>query len=148
MCSSDLDKNKKRSLGDITRDPVESDWVELREAQVHVSKVLPKVGVAVITDVGDKDDIHPNQKQPVGARLALLALRIGHGRGVAATGPVVHSHHVEKGAVVLNFDAVGSGLRSSGGALTGFAIAGEDRKWHWATAEVRARNQEIGRAHV
>ncbi len=137
------DKNKKRSLEDITREPVESDWAELREAQVHVSKVLPKVGVAVITDVGDKDDIHPSQKQPVGARLALLALRIGHGKDVAATGPVVHSHHAVKGAMVLNFDAVGTGLRSSGGVLTGFAVAGEDRKWHGAKAEIRARSQVV-----
>ena len=137
------DKNRKRSIQDITREPVESDWAELREAQVHVSKVLPKVGVAVITDVGDKDDIHPNQKQPVGARLARLALRIAHGKDIAATGPVVHSHHVSQGAIVLNFDAVGSGLRSSGGDLTGFAIAGADRRWHWAKAEIRARNQVV-----
>jgi len=137
------DKNRKRSIEDITREPGESDWAELREAQVHVSKVLPKVGVAVITDVGDKDDIHPNQKQPVGARLARLALRMGHGKDIAATGPVVHSHHASKGAIVLNFDAVGAGLRSSGGALAGFAVAGEDRKWHWAKADIRAGNQVV-----
>lgn len=137
------DKNRKRSLEEITRTPGESDWAELREAQMHVSKVLPKVGVAVITDVGDKDDIHPNQKQPVGARLALLALRLAHGKDVACTGPVLHSHRAAKGAVVLNFDAVGSGLRSSGGDLTGFAVAGPDRTWHWAKAEIRARNQVV-----
>ena len=69
------DKNKKRSLTEMTATPVESDWAELREAQSVAAKALPNVGIAVITDVGDKDDIHPTKKQPVGARLARLAER-------------------------------------------------------------------------
>jgi len=66
------DRNKKRSVDQITAQPGDSDWAELREAQLLATKALPKVGMAVITDVGDKDDIHPTKKEPVGARLALL----------------------------------------------------------------------------
>ncbi len=62
------DKNKKRALEVITETPVESDWAELREAQLLATKALRKVGMAVITDVGEKDDIHPKRKQPVGER--------------------------------------------------------------------------------
>ena len=40
------DQNKKRSLEDITATPVESNWAELREAQVISTKVLPKTGHA------------------------------------------------------------------------------------------------------
>src|SRR5213075_3368359 len=58
VCSSDL---KKRSLEAITAGPDESEWAELREAQLLSTRVLPKVGLAVITDVGDKDDIHPTR---------------------------------------------------------------------------------------
>lgn len=138
------DKNRKRSIADITQDPVESDWAELREAQNHAAKVLRKVGVAVITDVGDKDDIHPTQKQPVGARLALLAQRIGYNRKNAAHGPVFRSQSVSGNSIVLNFGETAGGLKSlDGAALTGFAIAGEDRKWHWAKAEIRGSSQVV-----
>jgi sialate O-acetylesterase len=138
------DKNRKRSIADITQDPVESDWAELREAQNHAAKVLRKVGVAVITDVGDKDDIHPTQKQPVGARLALLAQRIGYNRKNAAHGPVFQSQSVSGNSIVLNFGETAGGLKSvDGAALTGFAIAGEDRKWHWAKAEIRGSSQVV-----
>jgi len=67
------DKGKKRSLETITEKTGDSDWAELREAQWLATKNLPKVGMAVITDVGDKDDIHPTKKEAVGARLALAA---------------------------------------------------------------------------
>ncbi len=138
------DKNRKRSLEDITREPGESDWAELREAQNHATRVLRNVGVAVITDVGDKDDIHPTQKQPVGSRLALLALRIGHNRRGPAEGPVYSSLAKGDGKLILNFNETAGGLKSLDGALlTGFAIAGEDRKWHWAKAEIRGAHQIV-----
>jgi sialate O-acetylesterase len=138
------DKNRKRSIEDITREPGESDWAELREAQNHATRVLRNVGVAVITDVGDKDDIHPTQKQPVGSRLALLALRIGHNRRGPAEGPVYSSLAKGDGKLILNFNETAGGLKSLDGALlTGFAIAGEDRKWHWAKAEIRGAHQVV-----
>lgn len=130
------DRNKKRSIEDITKEPVESDWAELREAQNYVGKTLPKVGVAVITDVGDKDDIHPTKKEPVGARLALLAQKIGYGKRVMASGPTFKRQMVLQKKVAVYFDNVGKGLSAEGGELKGFAIAGEDRKWHWAKAEI------------
>ncbi len=66
----------------IKEQPQESAWAELREAQWLATKTLPKVGMAVITDVGDPKDIHPKQKQPVGARLALAARGIAYGEKI------------------------------------------------------------------
>ncbi|MFM8361017.1 MAG: sialate O-acetylesterase, partial [Verrucomicrobiota bacterium] len=138
------DKNKKRSLSEITATPVESDWAELREAQNYVAEVLPKVGIAVITDAGDKDDIHPTKKQPVGERLALLARRITHGERVAAQGPVLASAREDKGRVILKFDEAAGGLKTSdGAALTGFAVAGPDRVWRWAKAEIEKGDRVV-----
>lgn len=130
------DKNRKRSIEEITKEPVESDWAELREAQSIVAATLPNTGMAVITDVGDKDDIHPSQKQPVGARLALAARRIAHGHGITHSGPVYSAMAVKNGRVELSFHHVGKGLEARGGELTGFAIAGEDRKFYWAKASI------------
>jgi sialate O-acetylesterase len=138
------DKSKRRPLDQITATPVESDWAELREAQLLATKNLKKVGMAVITDVGDKDDIHPTKKQPVGARLALLAREIAYGEKIVANGPTYRSVKFKKyygvkyrsPEVILSFDNVGAGLEARGGELTGFAIAGEDKKFVWATAKI------------
>jgi sialate O-acetylesterase len=131
------DKSKKRTLEDITASPLNSDWAELREAQWLATKNLPKVGMAVITDVGDKDDIHPTKKEPVGGRLALAARGIAYGERIVYSGPIYRSLKVEGDKVVLTFDYVGKGLEARDGDLRGFAIAGGDQKFFWAKAEIK-----------
>ncbi len=130
------DRNKKRTLEAITAEPGDSDWAELREAQLLSTKVLPKVGLAVITDVGDKDDIHPTKKEPVGARLALLARGIAYGEKIERSGPLYRGMQLKGDKIILSFDQVDGGLEARGGRLRGFAICGEDRKFAWANAEI------------
>jgi sialate O-acetylesterase len=130
------DRNKKRSLESITAAPGDSDWAELREAQLLSTKILPKVGLAVITDVGDKDDIHPTRKEPVGARLALLARSIAYGEKIQASGPLYRAMQLKGDRIILSFDQVDGGLEARGGRLRGFAICAEDRKFVWANAEI------------
>ncbi|MFO1496934.1 MAG: sialate O-acetylesterase [Verrucomicrobiota bacterium] len=130
------DKGKKRTLADITSSPGDSDWAELREAQVLATKTLPSVGMAVITDVGDKDDIHPTKKEPVGARLALAARAIAYGEKIPFSGPSYRRLKVEGDKAILSFDHVGRGLEARGGELQGFAVAGADHKFVWAKAEI------------
>lgn len=134
------DKNRKRPLDVITATPVESDWAELREAQGYVARTLPQVGLAVITDVGDKDDIHPTKKTPVGERLALAARVLAYGERVHGLSPVFRSATFGDGKAMVRFDRVGRGLEARGGELTGFAIAGADRKFVWARAEIRGKD--------
>jgi sialate O-acetylesterase len=130
------DKNRKRTLEQITEKPEDSDWAELREAQGLATEVLPKVGIAVITDVGDKDDIHSTKKAPVGARLALAARGIAYGEKIEFSGPLYKSMKVKGDQAILSFDHAKSGLEARGGELTGFAICGEDRKFVWAKAGI------------
>jgi len=125
----------------IKSQPDESDWAELREAQLLATKVLPKVGMAVITDVGDEKDIHPNKKAPVGARLALAARAIAYGEKLEYSGPIYRSMKAQAGRIILSFDHAGKGLEARGGELKGFAICGEDKKWVWAKAEVLPDNK-------
>lgn len=141
------DKNKKRSLEDITKEPVESDWAELREAQSLTLK-LPKTGMVVITDVGDKDDIHPTKKQPVGERLALAARALVYNEKIVYSGPMYKNMKVKGNVVTLSFDHVGSGLEAKGSKLTGFAICGEDKKWVWADAETDGKVVTVSNASV
>jgi sialate O-acetylesterase len=131
------DHGKKRELSEIAKEPVESSWAELREAQALASKVLPNVGMAVITDVGDKDDIHPAKKEPVGARLALAARAIAHGEKITSSGPIYRSLTIDGDKAIIAFDHVDRGLEAKDGELKGFAIAGADRKFVWANAEIK-----------
>ncbi|MCE2415023.1 9-O-acetylesterase [Candidatus Poribacteria bacterium] len=107
------------------------------EAQAATLSV-PHTGMAVITDVGNLQDIHPRNKQEVGRRLALLALAKTYGRGdVTHSGPLYKSMMVEENTIRLNFDSVGSGLMARDRQpLTWFEIAGEDKQFVEATATV------------
>lgn len=121
----------------INSEPEESDWAELREAQLLATTKLKNVGMAVITDVGDEKDIHPRQKEPVGARLALEARRIAYGEKLVSAGPIYDAKKIDGNKVVLTFKNVGGGLVVKGEKLTGFTIAGEDRKFVNADAVIQ-----------
>jgi sialate O-acetylesterase len=121
----------------IVNEPQESAWAELREAQLFTSLKLKNTGMAVITDVGDPKDIHPKQKEPVGARLALAARAIAYGEKVVYEGPLFDHLAVEGNKAVLSFKNVGKGLECRGEALQGFTIAGEDKTFHDAKAEIK-----------
>ncbi len=121
--------------------PKESDWAELREAQ-SMTLALPNTGMAVTTDVGEALDIHPKDKQTVGKRLALSALKIAFKQDIIYTGPVYKSMNINGNKATLTFDETGDGLKikEKYGYLKGFAIAGEDHKFHWATGNITGKN--------
>jgi sialate O-acetylesterase len=116
--------------------PGESEWAELREAQL-MTLAVPNTGMAVIIDIGEADDIHPQNKRDVGKRLAVNALHQTYGTDAVPSGPIFRSMRAEGSRVVLEFSHTGGGLMVQGAELKGFAVAGEDRKWHWAQAELR-----------
>jgi sialate O-acetylesterase len=120
----------------ITNEPADSAWAELRDAQLYTALNVPNTGLAVITDVGDQKDIHPKKKEPVGARLALAARAIGYGEKIAYSGPLYDKMSVDGNKVVLSFKHVGGGLEARDGELKGFTIAGEDKKFQNATAKI------------
>ena len=115
--------------------PVDSDWAELREAQM-LTLSLPNTGMAVAIDIGDAADIHPKNKQDIGLRLALNALAQVYDKEFVYSGPMYRSFNVENDKIRLEFDHVAEGLVAKGGVLTGFAIAGADSQFIWANAEI------------
>ncbi|RME93555.1 MAG: sialate O-acetylesterase [Verrucomicrobia bacterium] len=137
------DKNRHRSLEEITAEPTESDWAELREAQNYVAQTEPNVGIAVITDLGEKDDIHPKRKKPVGERLALAARVIAYGEKIDGLSPTYRSVRFEDGRAIISFDHVHGPLQYRGDQPTGFAIAGPDRKFVWAKARLVGDKVEV-----
>ncbi|MGA2500681.1 MAG: sialate O-acetylesterase [Tepidisphaeraceae bacterium] len=116
-------------------EPNNSAWAELREAQTMTLK-YPNTGMAVIIDIGDEKDIHPKNKQDVGKRLAQWALKKDYGKNVVESGPLYDTMAVEGNSIRLKFKYPGGGLVAKGDRLTGFAIAGEDKKFVWADAKI------------
>jgi sialate O-acetylesterase len=121
----------------VTPEPGENAWAELREAQRLTSLTVKNTAMAVITDVGDADDIHPRRKEPVGARLALAARAVAYGEKVEYAGPVYRSMDIDGNKAVLHFTHVGKGLEAKYGAPLGFTVAGDDHKFYNANAEVK-----------
>ncbi len=121
--------------------PQESAWAELREAQ-SMALALPNTGMAVITDVGEALDIHPKDKQTVGKRLAISALKAAYNQDIIYSGPVYTEMKINGNKVALFFDQVGSGMkiRDKYGYIKGFAVAGEDHKFFWATVQLTGPN--------
>jgi sialate O-acetylesterase len=105
------------------------DWSLVREAMLKTLQ-LPKTGMAITVDIGDAKNIHPKNKQEVGRRLSLWALGTVYGIKVPSTsGPLPASHEIKDNTVAITFKHADGGLVAKGGELTGFLIAGEDRKW-------------------
>jgi len=106
---------------------------------------VENAGVAVITDVGDVEDIHPRKKKPVGDRLALLARRIAYKEKVIAC-PMVQDWEREPSSMKVLFSDTGKGLMvppGANGVLTGWEIAGGDNIYHPAIAAIvgKQKNQ-------
>jgi sialate O-acetylesterase len=113
-----------------------SAWAELREAQ-DMTLGLEKTGQAVIIDIGEADDIHPRNKQDVGSRLAQAAWHVAYDmEGAIWSGPVMQSKKTEGNAIRITFDHANGGLMTNGGDVQGFAVAGEDKVFHWASATI------------
>ncbi|OPZ26911.1 MAG: Glycosyl hydrolases family 2, sugar binding domain [Lentisphaerae bacterium ADurb.BinA184] len=122
--------------GRPTEDPGHTGCAEIRAVQWEVGKTVEHADTAVITDLGDPNDIHPKNKQDVGRRLALIAQARIFGREVEYSGPVFRAATVEGDTVRIAFDHVGGGLVVRGERCEGFAIAGDDQKWVWAEARL------------
>ncbi len=117
-------------------EPADDAWAELREAQSMVLS-LPNTAMAVAIDIGDAFDIHPKNKQEVGRRLALNALNLVYDQEIEYSGPIYKSKTIEGNKIRLSFDHADKGLTTPNDEeLKGFAIAGADKKFHWAQAEI------------
>lgn len=117
--------------------PGESSWAMMREAALQTLSV-PHTAMAVTIELGEWNDIHPDNKKDVGERLALGAQKLIYGeKNLVSSGPLYKSAQVAGDKVIISFTSTGSGLKSIDGEdLSWFAIAGEDKKFVWAKAKI------------
>jgi sialate O-acetylesterase len=116
--------------------PSESNWAMLREAQLKALTV-PNTAMTVAIDLGEWNDIHPDNKKDVGERMALSAMQLAYKEDIVYSGPLFQSAVVDGKKIVVSFTHTGSGLISHDGEpLSDFAIAGADKKFVWAKAKI------------
>jgi sialate O-acetylesterase len=109
---------------------------EIREAQLLTTERVPNTAMAVTTDYGNATDIHPREKAPVGARLAYAARALVYGERIEYSGPVFKAMRVSGNKATLHFRHATGGLVAKDGALKGFTIAGADKNFVPAKAEI------------
>ncbi|MEI7852803.1 MAG: sialate O-acetylesterase [Planctomycetota bacterium] len=116
---------------------VEATWSVNRESMRLLSMEMPHTGMAVGIDCGDPVALHPQNKKPIGIRHAYLALKEVYGKDIVPCGPRYLSQKIGGSKITLEFDSIGTGMMAAKpGKLDAFAIAGADKKWHWADAEI------------
>jgi sialate O-acetylesterase len=131
-------------------EPSDSGWAELRATQTVTLDKVPHTGQAVIIDLGEANDIHPRNKQDVAKRLARLALAKAYKQKIAAESARYKSMYKQGDRILVRLNGVNGKLRTPDGKpVTGFAVAGSDRKWVWANAkivsdtEVEVRSEKV-----
>lgn len=117
-----------------------STWAAQRES-MEAALALPRTGRAVAIDLGEADNIHPKDKQDVGARLALVARGVAYRERVVSSGPTYRSYTMRGDTMVVRLAHVDGKLLigrpgKPTGAVMGFAVAGTDRKFVWASAKI------------
>jgi sialate O-acetylesterase len=136
--------------------PGGQDWSGLRAAQTFTRDTVAHTGMALAIDLGDKGNIHPRRKQPVGERLALLALDQVYGQKVVSRGPVFQGLEKKDGKLFVifqcsekqtdggsaSFQGSDTGLKTSDGKaeVPGFEAAGADGKFYPASARIVSKD--------
>jgi len=123
----------------------ERSWALIRESQRKALE-LPATGMAVAMGLGDSADpnnIHPPNKQDVGHRLALLARQQVYGEKIVSGDPLYQSMKIDGDRIILSFSNVGEGLVARNGILPSFVIAGADKKFLPAKAEIVGDTVEV-----
>ena len=133
-------------------------WARLRDAQRLGTQEMGNAGFAVLTDLGEWNDIHPLHKKEAAARIARILRQRHLGEKIVAEGPAYESVRFEGNKAILTFRAGTGALApapaetpamhhyhtpavNTDGTLNGFAVCGKDRKYHWAKARISGDNQ-------
>jgi len=111
-------------------------WAQLRDAQA-AALALPATGMAVTIDIGDPANIHPRNKQEVGRRLALIAKANVYGIAPEVSGPMFASATIEGSSIRVHFTHSGTELEARGGPPETVEVAGADKVFHPAFAEIK-----------
>ena len=121
---------------DVSYLPSESNWARLRQSQLNALSIH-NTAMTVNIELGEWNDIHPDNKKDVGERMALAGFKLAYNEDIVYSGPLYQDYSVDGNKMIISFSNIGSGLTTNDEEpLSEFAIAGEDKKFVWAKAEI------------
>jgi len=121
---------------------------EIREAQLLTLKRTTNTAMTVITDWGHPNNMHPIHKEPVGHRLSLAARALAYGQSIEFSGPIYKEAMINGNSITIRFDHAGHELVAKGSPLKGFLIAGADKVFVPAQAEIRGETVVVSSPQV
>jgi sialate O-acetylesterase len=134
---------KERSQTPLAAD----DWASFRDAQTSTLKRSQNTAMACAIDIGDGNDIHPENKQDVGKRLWLAAKAKAYGAQIVYSGPVLRFAKKENESIRISFDFVDNGLKTSDNKpVKGFAVCDKNGLWSWVDARIEGNEIIIEKA--
>jgi sialate O-acetylesterase len=145
------------TLARFVGENVDHGFCHIRQAQYDVSRAVPRVGLAVTTDLGDPYDIHPRKKLPIAQRLLLQARKLAYGEKVVADSPYPEQVVFKGGECRIRYGGVGGGLvvqsppaRSAGGTgdLKGFELSADGTNFVAAAAVTKGDSVIVTGAEV
>jgi sialate O-acetylesterase len=98
------------NYGPMAKVPVESGWALTREAQRRAVAADGNAGLAITYDIGNRDDVHPTNKQELGRRLARAARNVVYGEKISPAGAQPLSAKREASGVIVEFEKADGSL--------------------------------------
>jgi sialate O-acetylesterase len=129
------------------------NWGMLRDQQRRTLS-LAGTAMAVSLDVGNFNNVHPADKQTVGARLALAAESMVYkhadkaGKPLEYSGPLYRQMTREDSKIRVYFDHASHALHAKGTALQGFELAGKDHHFVPASAVIEGQTVVVSSPQV
>ena len=129
-------------------DPNENSGIAVvQEAQLKTVQNTPHTALVVTFDLGESD-VHYKNKEPAADRALKSALALAYGRDLESSSPIFKSLEIIGGKATVHFSHATGGLIAKNGPLTGFVIAGEDRKFVFADAQIEGDTVVVSSAQV
>lgn len=123
-------------------------WGHFRDSQRRMMERIPRSGMAVSSDLGDRTDVHPKKKKEVGERLARLALADSYGMNIKKSGPLFSEVRFDAEKAIVTFSETKKLRTSDNGAVRDAELAGADKIFYPAEAVIRGKHLEISSKKV
>lgn len=111
-------------------------WPEFRDQQRQCAATIPNAGMAVTSDHGLPDDVHPREKREIGHRLALVARAKIFGEKIEFRGPQAVKATAQNSEVKIIFTHAAGLKTGDSQAVNSFEVAGDDDVFYPATATI------------
>lgn len=137
------DFNRKRSFGEILSEVQQNSILAtFRDMQFKATEQIPNAEMVVAMDLGEKDDVHPENKIPLGFRLAQAAAEFSTHKYRLWRGPRIQTDSIRKENkdIIFHYDHIGNGLQTKGDRIIGFTAAKDDGVFFHAEAKIEGHD--------